>query len=303
MGRTENFAEEEISLFDLFEKLRGGWRWGLGGIVLGVLVAVVLLFVAPEQYEAVAVVQVGQVGQVGRGTQVGIGGQVTSVPAEPAAEAVERMKSSAFLFAVAKAADDQRWMAALQNGRGPSVLSVVLSKGTSQLIDLKVKADSQEAAKKILGAAIQVLAKRHAEITKPAVDRLNHDADLAREKLKRAESELERLNKLTIGVGVTDERFAQISLITDLRVKKEAEIFQQRQMLSDLNGALSTPNTLPAHAIEEVFVSDRPVSPKKGLLLAQGLVGGLLVGVASVFVSCAWRQARGRRSLVDSGKA
>ena len=302
MSGMKEVEEEGESLFDLLEKLKEGWRYVVGGLLLGVLGAVAVLSVTPDQYQAMAVVQVAKVGQLAQAAQAGMGRQVSSMPAEPAAQAVERMKSPAFQLAVAKALDDQRWMVALQNGGGGSVLSVASPKGALQLIDLKAKADSPGAAKRIVNAAIEVLAKRHAEIVKPALDRLTLEADLAKEKLKQAESELARLDKLASSVGVKDERFTQISLITDLRVKKEAEVFQQRQALSDLNGALTPPNTEPAQAIEEVYVSDKRVSPKKSLILALGLVGGLLAGVIAVFVSSAWRQGREHCLLAKSGK-
>lgn len=305
MSGMEEVEEEGVSLFDLWGKLKEGRRYVVGGLLLGVLGAVAVLFFTPYQYQAMAVVQVGQIGQIGQPAQAGAAGmgrQVHSVPAEPATLAVERMKSPAFQLAVAKALGDERWMVALQNGGGTRVLSVASPKGVLQVIDLKANAESPEAAQKIVNAAIEVLAKRHAEIVKPAFDRLTLEADLASEKLKHAESELARLNKLASGVGVKDERFTQISLITDLRVKKEAEVFQQRQTLSDLNGALTPPNTQPAQAIEEVFIFDKPVSPKKALVLALGLVGGLLAGVVAVFVSGAWRQGREHCLLAESGK-
>ena len=46
-------------------------------------------------------------------------------------------------------------------------------------------------------------------------------------------------------------------------------------------------------------VAPKPVSPKTGLLLALGLVGGLLVGVMSVFVCSAWQRAKAQRSGHD----
>ena len=299
MSGMKEVEEGGGSLFDLWGKLKEGRRYVVVGLLLGVLGAVAVLFFTPYQYQAVAVVQVAKVGQLAQASQAGMGRQVNSMPAEPAAQAVERMKSPAFQLAVAKALDDQRWMTALQNGGGGSVLSVASPKGALQVIDLKANAESPEAAQKIVSAVIEVLAKRHAEIVEPAIDRLTLEANLAQEKLKHAESELAKLNKLASGVGVKDERFTQISLITDLRVKKEAEIFQQRQTLSDLNGALSPPNTQPAQAIEEVFIFDKPVSPKRAPVLALGLVGGLLAGVISAFLSSAWRQARERRSLAE----
>ena len=70
MNENDVVHEDEISLFDLWEKLRDGWRLVLGGTVLGAVCAGATLMVLPPKYEAVAVVQVGQVGQVVQVVQV-----------------------------------------------------------------------------------------------------------------------------------------------------------------------------------------------------------------------------------------
>ena len=218
------------------------------------------------------------------------------MPVEPPGQAVERMKSLAFQFRVAQVVDDLSWAELLRNGGNTNAITVSSPKGALNLIDLTVKGGSPEAAKRIASAVIEELAKRHAEIAKPAVDRLILESSLAREKLKSAESDLAALSKLVLGTPVKDDRFTQLSLMTNLRVQKEAEIFYQRQMLSALEGALTPPNTQPAQAIEAVFVREKPVSPKKRLLLALGSVGGLLMGVIWVFFLGAWRQKRNGRT-------
>ena len=115
------------------------------------------------------------------------------------------------------------------------------------------------------------------------------DLAISREKLKSAEQDLARLNRLASSTAVKDDRFTQLALMTSLRIQKETEVFSQRQMIMALETALAAPATQPAKAIEPVFVADIPVSPKKSLLLALGLIGGLLLGVIGVFVSDAWR--------------
>ena len=62
MNENEMMQDDEISLFDLWEKLREGWLAVVGGAVLGIAGAVLAIFLIPPKYEAVAVVQVGQVG-------------------------------------------------------------------------------------------------------------------------------------------------------------------------------------------------------------------------------------------------
>ena len=72
-------------------------------------------------------------------------------------------------------------------------------------------------------------------------------------------------------------------------------MFTLRQSVFALENSLLPPLTQPARLLEAIFVSQKAVSPKKGLLLALGLVGGLLAGVMSVFISGAWQRAREHR--------
>lgn len=283
MNEKELVQDDEISLFDLLDKLRSGWRYVVGGTVLGVALAGLMITITPPRFEAVAVIQVGQVGQLG--------------PIEPPTQAVERMKTSSFQMAVAQRLANKAWIDDLQGALSATSKYIALQvlKASPALIELKVNADSADAAKKIAEAVILELAIRQTEIAKPMVDKLRQDLSIAKEKLLSAEKELDGLNKMIANVGVKDDRFTQISLITTLRVQKEEEVFGQRQAIMGYETALMPPATQEAKAIEPVFVVDKPVSPKKTLMLALGLLGGLLAGVVSVFFVDAWRRAKERR--------
>lgn len=302
MNENEMMQEEEISLFDLWDKLREGWRYVAGGTAIGLLGAGLALALIPPKYEAVAVVQVGQTGQVGQVAQVGLVGQVTTLPVEPTQLSVERMKTPTFQLAVAQGAGIQDWIDALRRSAtaGSDYLSLQVSKATigqnaAPLMELRAKADSIENARKIAEVAILELGKRQSEIAKPAIDRMQADLAIAKEKRQRAEEDLGSLSKLVATAGIKDDRFTQLSLMNSLRLQKESELFFQRQLVAALEGALGPPATQPAKAVEPVFVSDKPVSPKKALLLALGLVGGFLAGIVAVFVVDAWRRSRRQR--------
>ena len=304
MNENEMVQDDEISLFDLWEKLRAGWYYVVGGTLLGVAGAGVALIVLPPKYEAVAVVQVGQVGQV---AQVGQVGQATPLPVEPPTQSIERMKTPAFQMVVAEKVGNQAWIDDLARSSSATAkyLTLQLVKasvvpGASPLIEVKANGDSPDSAKKIAETGVMELANRQAEIAKPMIDKMRLDLAISKEKLASAEKELDGLNKMMANVGVKDDRFTQLSLITSLRVQKEAEVFGQRQMVMAYETALMPPATQPAKAIEAVFVTDKPVSPKKTLLLALGLIGGLLAGVVAVFFVDAWRRAkRERRTTVS----
>jgi uncharacterized protein involved in exopolysaccharide biosynthesis len=293
MNENEMMQDDEISLFDLWEKLKDGWRYVVGGTVLGLAGAGAALIVLPPKYEAVAVVQVGQVGQVG---------QSAALPSEPPTQTIERMKTPSFQRGVAEVLGDQIWIDELSRSSAATskYLSLQLLKasvvpGAVGLIELKASADSVEKAKSIAEVSIRELAKKQDEISKPMVDKMRADLSIAKEKLASAEKELDGLNKMMMNVGVKDDRFTQLSLITSLRVQKEAEVFAQRQAIMALETALMPPATQSAKALEAIYVADKPVSPKKSLLLALGLIGGLLAGVVSVFFVDAWRRARTQR--------
>ena len=125
---------------------------------------------------------------------------------------------------------------------------------------------------------------------KPIIDKLQYDLNISKEKLISTEKQIENLYKSIANIEAKDVRFTQISLITELRVKKEYEYFNLKQVINSIEFALAVPYTQPAVALEDIFVTDRPVSPKKALLLALGLTGGFLAGVMSVFLADAWRR-------------
>lgn len=283
MNENEMMQDDEISLFDLWEKLREGWLAVFGGTALGIAGAVLAIFLIPPKYEAVAVVQVGQVGQV----------HAAPLPVEPPAQAIERLKSPSFQLRVAESLGDQQWIDSLSISSAGATrhLSFQVMK-TTPVIELKASADSPERAKAMADATIRELAKKHAEIAKPMIDQMQADLAITKEKLASAERELEGLSKMMMNAGIKDERFTQLSLVTSLRVQKEAEVFGQRQSIMAYETALLPPATQPAKALEATYVANKPVSPMKTLLLALGLIGGLLAGILWVFMSDAWRRAR-----------
>lgn len=292
MNENELQQEDEISLFDLWETLREGWKTVVGGTAVGLAGAVVAIILLAPKYEAVAILQVGQVGQVGQA------GQAAPLQVEAPAQAIERLKSSSFQLSVAEDLGDQKWKELLLSSSTATTrhLAVQVMK-TAPVIELKVSASSPEQAKSIAEATIKGLARKQDEIAKPMVDKVKADLSITKEKLASAEKELETLSKIAMNAVVKDERFTQLSLITSLRVQKEAEVFGLRQTIMAYETALMPPATQPAQALEPVYVASKPVSPKKPLLIALGLVSGLLVGVMWVFVANAWRRAQTERKV------
>lgn len=281
MNEGEALRDDEISLFDLWDRLRDGWKAVAGGLVLGIAGAVAGIVMIPPKYEAVLVVQVGNVG-----------GQ----PVEAPAQAMERLKMLDFQRRVAEALNDQeRRQTIARSAMGASKAPLVKMLNGTALIELRVEGDSPEAVKRSAEGTVAELAKVHGELARPVLKRLQADMVSDREKLASVERRVLSLSKLVETSGVVSERFPQLVLMTSLLIQKEADAFAQRQLLMVRENALESPATEPTRAIEAVFVREKPVSPK-ALQLALGCVVGLLAGVLWVLMSDAWRRARDSNS-------
>lgn len=296
MNENEIMQEEEISLFDLWEKLREGWRYVAGGTVLGLLGAGLAIGLIAPKYEATAIIQIGLIGTPGKEVQ-----GANSIPVEPASQSVERMKTPAFQLKAATAMGDQDWLDALSNSNtgitkdlSLQVIKATVGPGQTPLVELKVIGGTPDIAKKKAEISVAQLAKIHEEIAAPTLSKMTAELNLMKQKLALAEKENRSLNKAAASAGGVEERISPMSLMGTVRAQKETEL---RQSILELETALSVPATQPTKTIEEIYVSARPVSPKKALLLALGLVGGLLAGIVAAFVADGWGR---RQSLKQS---
>lgn len=286
MNENTLMQESEVSLFDIVQSVRAGWRNVVGGACLGLLGAGCLVSFLPNKYEAVALVQVGQ---------------VNNQQVEAPSFTVERLKLPGLQLAAAGSIKDDEWaarVAASSNGTAGYLFAQVVKATASPaggLIELKITGASADLARRRAEAAIGEVVKAHDALAAPLISKMRGDLDLAREKLVSAEKEWVGLTRQVSGVAVKDERFTQLSLMNSLRMQKQAETFSLRQSVMAIETSLAPPATQSAKALESVFVSDKPVSPKKGLTLVLGLVGGLLGGIMSIFVLDAWRKARQSR--------
>lgn len=281
MNDMQPVEEDEISLFDLYDKLQKGWRGILGGVLSGLVVSTLaLIFISPK-YEAVAMLQAGRVA----------GSVVEDTPT-----IVERLKSPALLLEIAQDVGDQDWLEDIHDGVGRDVLTSTVPKTTPTVVEVRIKAKSPDAAKSIANSATKLLIQRQNELSKGVLGKIRFDLDVAKEKLAQAEKEFSALSKTLASTKVKDGQFSQVSLLTSLRLQKESEVFGLRQSVNALEISLLPPATQSAKVLEDIFVSRKPISPKKSLLLALGLVGGLLIGVMFVFFNDAWQRTREHRS-------
>jgi len=289
MNENEMLLEDEISLFDLWEKLREGWLAVVGGTVLGIAGALLAMFLIPPKYEAVAVVEVGQIGLIQRVLTFGDNQPNARLrpvqPVESPVQAVERMRTAAFLERVFERA----------GARGQLAVQVIRATATeaSPLIELKVAGSSPEHLARIGESAVVELAQSEEPLARPWIELIRGEIRLAEERIARVDKDVSDSGRLVLEGASKSNRAGDAALLAAIKERQQQDISVYRQTIAVAQAALAA--TRPAHAIEPFSVGGAPVSPKRNLLFALGTIGGLLAGVMWVFVSDAWRRARAAR--------
>lgn len=165
MPEADEYEEDEISLFELLKKLKNGWRYVVGGVVVGVIGAVGTIASISEKYEAVALLQTGK---------------VAGAVIEEAPTMVERLRSSSFLLDLAHGINDQDWVNQINNGGGANVLSAIVPKSTPSLIEVRVRAKSAALAIEIADKATSSSIKRQDALSVQILKKIDFDLGVAR---------------------------------------------------------------------------------------------------------------------------
>ena len=274
--------KKELSLLDLIGVWRCNWPWIIASATVGLAISAIAMAILPQKYEAEMLIQVGQVGQVG---------QVRSALVELPSQAIERMRSGAFQLEAATLSGYAPWIEAAKKSADPSngFCSFQLVKNTD-LIRVMVTADSQDNAIKISEAIVATLSKRHNILAEATISRLKAGLKLAEAKLAAAENGLNNLMSALSEAKLKDDRFSQFALLTSIKQIKEQDFYAQRQIIMEINLALTKPSTQSANVIESVH--SIVVTPDKRSIATIGVICGLLFGL---LLSSCWHLWRVRK--------
>ena len=261
--------DDEISLWDIVDFLKEGWRWLGGGLVLGLLGAVGFVLVSPAQFEATAIVQPATVGLPTTTTTKGA--EVESV-----AQTLERLKLPTFYTD-----------ALLQACQVPSRLALAGSVKASQvkgnsLIQVSYRAPSVAVAEACVNAVVAQLTASQAEIGAPLIQTLEEQLVLTKKQLTEAESFQAQLEKR----ATSSADGASLLMLSAL--SKREEIARLQKLLIEQKVQLSVPLTQPLQLLEPIYAPERAVAPKKLPVLAGGLLGGFVLGGLVFFMRRSW---------------
>lgn len=234
--------QDEISLLDIYEFFRDGWKTLIGFAVLGLSAGLITAFVLPEKYQASALIESASVAKKGDGVISFVASSV-----EPVSVLAEKMKSPTY-YSATTIAD-----CGLKDSNNPAKLLVDRLKPAvprnSPYASVSYLAKSPEDATKCLESVLKDVSNNQAQISKPLTNNLevalsNLELELqatvterdqqriknrerlnvAKLKLTAAQEFVERYSKDSLQFKFGDPQFSASALLLSTLIGKQNEI-------------------------------------------------------------------------------
>ena len=278
--------DDEINLLELTDKFLDQWRWWVGGTVIGGLLGLGAAFVVPPKYAAHGVERVAQVASA-----------VESVP-----ETVVRMQTLAFreevverLIKAGQVKPEKRdaWVRALE---AKSTFKSV--KDAANYVEIALTSDTPAQGQAAVSTITQVLKERQQPLMTERLAQVDRSIELAKASLASMEKSYGTTQASLRAQPPNSEAYLELA-----RMSEAGTLAGLRQKVLDLENSKLSPTTKETELVEPIGVSDRPVSPKKSVFTAGGLVLGALLGTLLGFALPAWWEFQRKRKAAKVNNA
>lgn len=260
-------GDDEISFRNILSFLRAAYKTILAFGMLGLLFSVVYLSLTPKKYEAIAQITMAQIGSSGINNIGGGNNNINplGVNVEEPALLVSRLASpTSFPSSVTEICGYQdRSDAGLMLSK-----SIVLTvpKGLNSVIELKAFGRTSEAAKACALAVFELIKLTQSQIIAPYIEEA---------KIKLADDE-ERLARAKDFVAKADKSG---SVMGAAYLSTRDEIRYLLDEITALKNVVTSNQNRSTRLLAPVYVGEMPISPKKRMVFAFGLMVGLLFGL------------------------
>lgn len=264
-------SEDEISIKDILDFFVASWKTILLTTLLGLLSAVAYIWVTPNSYEGVMQVQMSQLATGSNKNNV----SPLGINIEDPAVLIARLKMPSIF-------DDENIAACSLSGKQNAAEKLVKKinasqlKGNGSVLEIKVESPSMAEAKQCLESIFEKIRVTQKAIKEPFLEE-------AKQKIKDYDTRLKESKSVIARADKSNSALSAAYLAT------RDEVRQLTDEIMDLNDFITAGENRRAKLISPIYVSDRPVSPKKLIGLLVGLLGGTFLGIL-------W--AMGRKALV-----
>ncbi len=256
--------ENEISLKDIIGFLMESWKTIIGVGVLGLLGSVGFLAVTPNQYEAVAQIQIAQISSSNNNTSP------LGVNLEDPNVLMARLK----LPTTYSAAEIKE--CGLEDKKMPaeslvSMLKFSNTKGVSSIVELKIQMESREQAVACAKALFEYIRESQNQIIKPFIEEAKALLIKYRARLKEAQELVTRADKSEATLWATYlANRDEVKFLTDESIR--------------LNAFVTAGDARQAKLVSPIYASEVAVFPKKKITLIIGLMAGIFFGFLLVMI-------------------
>ena len=251
--------EDEISLKDIIDFLMGSWKTTLGFGLLGLLGSIGFLATTPNQYEAVAQIQMAQISASNTNTNP------LGVNVEDPSLLMARLKMPSTYSAVEiKSCGLKSKKMSAESIVAMSKFSLV--KGAGSIIELKIRMESREEAVICAQTIFESIRESQNQIIKPYIQEAQVLLKKYQARLKEAQELVTRADKS--GAALSAAYLAnrdEVKFLTDESIR--------------LNTFITAGDSRQAKLISPIYASEAPVLPNKKITLIVGLLAGLFLGL------------------------
>lgn len=247
-----------------------------GGGATGLVSAIVLAVFIPAQYEATVVVQPATIGMIVAMT--------TTTTVEPVAQTLERLKLVTFYSEDIVKACDADSAEDLANS-----VKVNLVKGNN-LLSISYRAETAALANACMNKIVTQLKQSQTAIAAPLIKELQDQQTVTKQQMDDAERFLAAGEKRAAASPGSNE-------LSTLMMLKREDLTKLQKLYREQRIQLTEPLTQPMKLLEPIYVPEKPVVPKKLMIIAVSLIGGIFVGMLALFASRSWRRYKEFRLL------
>jgi uncharacterized protein involved in exopolysaccharide biosynthesis len=263
---SESNHSDELNLRDLFNIFLKYKKLMLGLPVAGAALASLLVFVVLQPaWEASATLEVGRVG---------------GAAAEPVVNVVTRIMLPSFAKGIESTGVIKPEESKLASKYMKTIQAAQI-KG-SELIELKLRAPSPEMARSLIKGSIVNLQRMQNEIMEVTIERNKKQLVLLTNELAEGKAESKLLYKKLFASHNWNSFDA--NLTATVLQNKNADLRNLTQSKLALEEQLSPSRTYPARVVDDIYISEDPVSPKKALIIGLAILLGLFAAVVVALV-------------------
>jgi LPS O-antigen subunit length determinant protein (WzzB/FepE family) len=327
MNNQNSITEDEISLIDIYEFLKDGYKTILTTVVLSGIAGISIAFILPEKFVASANIQPARV----------VGNDVENINV-----LAEKMRSPTYYsqntFAACDVLGSVNPAQSLVDGLKPNVAKA------SSFVSVSFKSKSTDTSINCLNAVLNDVIESQDTLSKPILERAINDLSqakqryetaktkqeqelkqnrerlqLAKDKLNTARNFISKFENNTTRFNFKDEQFSASSLllstilskqneikdlqfqINELEMKvqsaitgREDELLNIEKQINDAERNLLSPTTEKAKFATAIYSSPTKVEPKRSVITIVSVIAGGFIGLLILLLRRALISVRSR---------